>query len=164
MILSEKKKQLIEEIGVRIEERLSLSPLAARIFALLTLSSYEGLTFEEIRRAIEASKSSTSVNIKVLMQLEYLKYYTKPGDRKRYFIIAKHFQLESLKLYHQSIQREIEMVEKINDYNKEFHPEKFSYEKSVGNITQDYLRKTQNLVNEVFQALTKFRKGEETSI
>ncbi|TYB78510.1 GbsR/MarR family transcriptional regulator [Bizionia myxarmorum] len=161
MTFNTEKNKLIEEIGIRMEARLHISPLASRIYALLTLSSYEGLTFEAIREAIVASKSSTSVNLNLLTQLGYLAYYTKPGDRKRYFKVSKYYQMESLEIYHQSLQREIEMVEKINDFNKTYLPEKFSLEKSVGNITQDYLRRTQTLVNEAIQALANFRKTEK---
>ncbi|MFC5194476.1 GbsR/MarR family transcriptional regulator [Bizionia hallyeonensis] len=161
MEITKDSKQLIEDIGIRMEERLHISPLASRIYALLTLSASDGLTFEEIRETIEASKSSTSVNVNVLTQLGYITFYTKPGDRKRYFKVAKYYQLESLELYNQSLTREIELVEKINEYNKAQHPEKFALEESVGIITQDYLRKTQSLVQETIQSLSQFRKNEK---
>lgn len=161
MEITKDSKQLIEDIGIRMEERLHISPLASRIYALLTLSASDGLTFEEIRETIEASKSSTSVNVNVLTQLGYITFYTKPGDRKRYFKVAKYYQLESLELYNQSLTREIELVGKINEYNKAQHPEKFALEESVGIITQDYLRKTQSLVQETIQSLSQFRKNEK---
>ncbi|WP_417195329.1 GbsR/MarR family transcriptional regulator [Bizionia sp.] len=161
MEITKDSKQLIEDIGIRMEERLHISPLASRIYALLTLSASDGLTFEEIRETIEASKSSTSVNVNVLTQLGYITFYTKPGDRKRYFKVAKYYQLESLELYNQSLTREIELVEKINEYKKAQHPEKFALEESVGIITQDYLRKTQSLVQETIQSLSQFRKNEK---
>ena len=145
-ILKEKQK-LIEEIGLGLEMRLQIAPLAARIYALLTLSPYEGLTFEEIREIIGSSKSSISVNLNVLTQLKHIDYYTKSGDRKRYFRIAKYFQLTALEAYHQSLENEIKLVEKINDYTKAFYPEKFKDEKSLGDITQEYLNKMQALVS-----------------
>lgn len=66
MAISNEKLKLIEEIGLRIEKRLQIAPFAARIYALLTVSSYDGLTFEEIRKIIGSSKSSTSINLNVL--------------------------------------------------------------------------------------------------
>ncbi|MDQ7917975.1 MarR family transcriptional regulator [Mesonia sp. MT50] len=155
------RNQLLEDIGLLIEERLGISPLAARIYSLLTISSYDGLSFEEIRKIIKASKSSTSVNVNVLLQLGYISYHTKPGDRKRYFKVAKYYQLESLELYHQSLKREIEMVDKINAYNKKYHPIKFTPEKSVGNIAQIYLKKTQDLVKTTMESLKKHRNTEK---
>lgn len=161
MSASKEKLQLVEEIGLTMEERLKISPLAARIYALLNLSSSDGLTFDEIREAIDASKSSTSVNINVLTQLGYIKYFTKPGDRKRYFKVARHFQLHSLELYHQALEREINMIEKINAYKKEHYPDKSSNEASVGDITQTYLRETQSLVKEAIKKISSFRESGE---
>ena len=146
MLISKEKKKLIEEIGLRLETRLQIAPLAARIYALLTISSYDGLTFEEVREIIGSSKSSTSVNLNVLIQLKQIDYYTKSGDRKRYFKIAKYFQLTTLEANHQFLENEIKLVEKINDYNKIHYPEKFKNEKSLGDITKNYLRQMQDLV------------------
>ncbi len=154
------QKELIEEMGLYIEERLGLSPLAARIYALLTLSSYEGLTFDEIREALEASKSSTSVNLNVLTQLNYVKYYTKPGNRRRYFKMAKYFQLQSLEVQNQSLENEIRLLDKINDFNKTHHPEKFQEEKSLGIITQNYFREQQKLTKDFLNKLLTLQKDD----
>jgi len=153
---SEQHKELIEEIGMGVEERAGLSPLASRIYALLTMSSENGLTFDEIKETIEASKSSISVNINVLLQLKYIEYYTKPGDRKRYFKVSKYFQLKFLELYLESLEKQITLVDKINSYNKEFQKEKFVNEKSLGIITQEYLTKMRNLVSETIGKISDF--------
>jgi len=153
---SEQHKELIEEIGMGVEERAGLSPLASRIYALLTMSSENGLTFDDIKETIEASKSSISVNINVLLQLKYVEYYTKPGDRKRYFKVSKYFQLKFLELYLESLDKQITLVDKINNYNKEFQKEKFVNEKSLGIITQDYLTKMRVLVSETINKISDF--------
>lgn len=160
MSISKEKQQLIEEIGLRLENRLQIAPLAARIYALLTLSSYEGLTFEDIREIIGSSKSSTSVNLNVLTQLKYIEYYTKSGDRKRYFRISKYFQLTSLEAYHESLDNEFKLVEKINSYNKVHYPEKFTQEKSLGDITQNYLVEMQTLVSETIEKIKSYKDSE----
>lgn len=158
MVLSKELKQLVEEIGIRMEERLNISPLAARIYALLSLSSYNGLTFEEIRRAVNTTKSSASVNINVLTQLGYIDYFTKPGDRKRYFKIAKYYQLQSFEMYLESLEKEIEIVEKINTHNRKHHPDKFNNEKSLGDISQDYLKKLQHLIKDTIEKISHLHK------
>ena len=56
--VSEEKKQLIEDLGLNMEEQLRISPLAARIYALLVLSPEDGLMFDQIQDIIHASKSS----------------------------------------------------------------------------------------------------------
>jgi len=160
MTLTEEVKQLVEEIGIRMENRLDISPLAARIYALLSISSYNGLSFEEIREAVNTTKSSASININVLTQLGYVAYFTKPGDRKRYFKIAKYYQLQSFETYLESLEKEIEIVEKINAYNKKHHPEKFKNEKSLGDISQDYLKKLQQLIKDTMEKISHLRKDD----
>ncbi|HXK00029.1 MAG TPA: hypothetical protein VNJ50_14335 [Gelidibacter sp.] len=155
MSVSTEKKKLIEEIGLQLESRLNLAPLAARIYTLLTLSSKEGLTFEQIREIIGSSKSSTSVNLKILMQLKHVDYYTKSGDRKRYFRITTYFQLSALKIDYQALENEILLVEKINSYNKVHHPEKFKNEESVGDIIRNYLKSRQTLIAETIDKINK---------
>jgi DNA-binding transcriptional regulator GbsR (MarR family) len=157
IVKDEEQKILIENIGVSIENRLRLSPLASRIYALLILSSYEGITFDEIREGIKASKSSISVNINVLIQLGYISFLTKSGDRKRYFKIAKYSTIISLEIYLHEIDSERLMLEKINTFNKKHHPEKFINEKSLGVIFEEYLLKKEILVAETIQKMTNFQ-------
>lgn len=157
------QEKLIEKIGLGIEEQLNLSPIASRIYALLILSSDGGLTFEGIRNVIQASKSSTSININVLTQLGYVRFYTKPGDRKRYFKLAKYASLMSLEGYIQTVVKEMEMVEIINSFNKMYFPEKFTNEESLGNIYQDYLIEKQRLVERTINRMQEFQSVEKQS-
>ncbi|MBZ0327105.1 MAG: MarR family transcriptional regulator [Altibacter sp.] len=161
MAKEEEQEKLIEIIGLGIEERLKLSPLASRIYALLILSAYEGLTFDEIREIIKASKSSTSVNLNVLTQLDYITYYTKPGDRKRYFRLSKYSQLQSLEMYNQNIDKEMDMIKRINSFNKKYHPEKFMNQETLGHIFQDYLVEKQKLVVATIKKMKRFRESEK---
>lgn len=140
------KKHLIEEIGVVMGERMGVSPLAARIYILLTLSPANGLTFESIREELGSSKSSTSINLNVLIQLKYVEYNTKPGDRKRYFKCARYLQVNYLKQTSEMLRREIELIDKINAYNQEHYPEKFVDHKSMATIMQEYLKAQQELI------------------
>ncbi|MGJ8685359.1 MAG: GbsR/MarR family transcriptional regulator [Nonlabens sp.] len=154
-------KILTEEIGVRFEDCLNLSPLAARVYALIVLSSYDGLTFEEIKEFTSASKSSTSVNINVLTQLGYITFYTKPGDRKRYFKLSKSSQLQQLSLYQEDLDREMAAASKINDFNQKYHPEKFINEETFGHIYQDYIVEKKQLVQRTLERLKRFRESEK---
>lgn len=82
--LTDKQKELIERFGV-IQEGMGLSPASARVDALLTVADSVDLTFDQIREALELSKSATSNAINNLLMLKRIEYKTKPGDRKRYF-------------------------------------------------------------------------------
>lgn len=90
--LMAEKLALVEELGVHFEEADNLAPLASRIFVYLILNGAEGATFEELTEKLEASKSSISTNLQLLQSNKRITYYTKCGDRKRYFKISpSHF-------------------------------------------------------------------------
>lgn len=161
MNISEEKKQLIEQIGLGFGDRMGVSPLAARIYGLLTLSSYEGLTFEEVREALGSSKSSTSINLNVLTQLKFVEYYTRPGDRKRYFKVSKSFQKKYLIQYSLTLHNEVNLISKINTYNKKHYPEKFINENSMGTIMQEYLKAQEELVEVTLKKMSKFLETQE---
>lgn len=155
--IAEEQKMLIEDIGISLEARLGLSPLASRIYALLILSDSLGLTFEGIREAIPASKSSISVNINVLIQLKYIDYYTKPGNRRRYFKVAKYYQIQYFEQHLHQLDKDIEMIERINTFNKANFPEKYIAEKSLGSITQNHFREQQKLIKKAITDMVNFQ-------
>jgi DNA-binding transcriptional regulator GbsR (MarR family) len=82
-MLTEKQTELIEKIGIHFET--SFPPAAARIFALLIVSDQEAYGFDEIREELRLSKSATSNGINFLLSVKKIEYFTKSGDRKRYF-------------------------------------------------------------------------------
>lgn len=82
-MLTEKQTELIERIGIHFEQ--SIPPAAARILALLIVSDKESYSFDEIREVLKLSKSATSNGMNFLLSVKKIEYYTKSGDRKRYF-------------------------------------------------------------------------------
>lgn len=88
--LTQKQKELIEKFGV-FSERSGMSPVRARIVALLLVCDNAELTFDEIYHTLMISKSAASNAINSLLLTEKIEYYTKPGDRKRYFRIGNGF-------------------------------------------------------------------------
>jgi len=137
--MSKEQSLLIEEIGLVIEERADLSPLAARIYANLILASDDGLTFEDITETHQASKSSVSNNLNVLVKLKYVEFFTKSGERKRYFKASKFYVKTAMEKYNELFEKEVNVVNKINEFNKKNNPEKFENEQSAGLIYQEYL-------------------------
>ena len=82
--LSEKQKELIQKLGVSLEQ-FGLTPAEARISGLLLVSGETQLTFDEIKDSLGLSKSAVSNAINKLLLLGHVEYVTKHGDRKRYF-------------------------------------------------------------------------------
>lgn len=105
--LTDQQKELIESFGV-IQESMGLSPAPARVNALLIVTNDVELTFDQIREALDLSKSATSNAINNLLMLERISYKTKPGDRKRYFY-------SKLSEWQNSF---IESIERLTPYNE----------------------------------------------
>lgn len=98
--LKKSQQQLIEKFGVFME-KTGVTPAQARILGLLLICDQAELTFEEIYQTLGISKSAASNALNALLAMEKIEYYTKPGDRKRYFV-------------HRIGQTEIDFERKIN--------------------------------------------------
>ncbi len=118
MQTSDQINELIETLGVHFEKHQNLPPLASRILAYLIMdNSEEGITFEEFVNELQASKSSVSTSLNVLLKNENIYYYTKKGDRKKYFKVSP----LSCRLKHllANIEEEIVIVEKLQQFRGE---------------------------------------------
>lgn len=134
------EKKLIEEIGVLLEQTHDLTPLAARINAMMILSPKEGYTFEEIVDITHASKSSVSTQLNLLLKLNRAEYFTKPGERKRYFRASKQYVKMRLQDHLNKIQKELDLFEKLTVFNKKNNPEKFQKNKDFTDHFGNFLR------------------------
>jgi hypothetical protein len=84
LMLTAAHKDLIERIGV-LHDRLGFAPAPGRVVGLMLVSPKPALTFEEVRTALGLSKSSTSAALNFLMGIGSVEYFTRPGERRRYF-------------------------------------------------------------------------------
>ena len=116
--LEQQKTELIELLGVQLESD-NLAPLAARIFATLILTGKQGLTFEQLVCDLNASKSSVSSHLENLQTSQKVKYFTKPGDRKRYFIIHPNLMVNVIDEMTSKWETEKELHQKVLSYKKE---------------------------------------------
>jgi DNA-binding transcriptional regulator GbsR (MarR family) len=82
-MLSRTQIELIEKIGIYFEQ--GMQPAAARILALLIVADVESFGFDQIRETLKLSKSATSNGVNFLLSAKKIEYFTKSGDRKRYF-------------------------------------------------------------------------------
>lgn len=152
--LNREKKQLIEKLGVLLEGD-NLAPLAARILATLILTGKKGITFDELVKDLSAGKSSISTHLDHLQTTNRVKYFTRPGDRKRYFVIDPNLILnlidemiskwENEKKIHHEI---LAYKEKRNELNKDQEEYQFDLE-----FQQDFL----TFLEETTTAVQKFK-------
>lgn len=136
---SPEKRKLIEEIGVHFEKTQNLAPLAARIYIIMILSPNDGHTFDEIIEITEASKSSVSTQLNLLLHTNKVEYFTKPGDRKRYFRASKTYLKNNLQENLENVSEDIRIIELIHGFNAENNKEKFKITGGVGRLYKEYL-------------------------
>lgn len=118
MDLDIQKKNLIEELGVHLEKE-NLAPLAARIFSTLILSGKRGVTFDELVKDLKAGKSSVSTHLDHLQSTNRIKYFTRPGDRKRYFVVDPNLILNVTEEMINKWENEKRLHLKIREFKKE---------------------------------------------
>lgn len=147
------KWEMVEQLGVHIEKEDQMAPLAARILATLILSCKDGVSFDELVTDLEASKSTVSTHLNSLSASGLVDYITKPGDRKRYFIITPNRLI-------QFIDEKVEKWEK----DKAIHEKLINYKNKVNLFRKDEPEKQceltfhTNFLNFLEEAITVFSK------
>ena len=116
MLIVNREGKLIEKMGVHIESSEQMAPLAARIIASLVLKGKKGETFEGLVEQLHASKSTISTHLTHLQSSHRITYYTKPGDRKKYFILSPNALISSMDEMIEKWQKEREIHLEIADY------------------------------------------------
>lgn len=111
----QEKEELIEMLSIHFQNSHNLSPLGAKIWAVLIMDRNEdGLTFEYLVERLGASKSTISTNLNELLQKEIIYFETREGDRKKYFKAAPFSQRFTRILKNMAFEKQL--VEKMIDY------------------------------------------------
>ncbi len=85
--ISAKQKILIERYGV-LFEKTGHPPIVGRVYALLIVADKTEFTFDEIRQILFISKSAASNALNFLLKTGKIDYFTKTGNRKRFFRVC----------------------------------------------------------------------------
>lgn len=154
--ICKEKMDLVEKLGVHLEKREQLAPVAARILAYIILTGKKGTTFEDMVTILRASKSTISTHLNHLQDLKKIVYFTKTGDRKRYFIINKDMivqhidtiinEWQEVKALHLEIKKYKETINTQKTKNEE---EKFDL-----NFHNDYIK----FLDEASMSIEQLRK------
>ncbi len=108
-------------MGVHLEHKEQLAPLAGRILANLVLKGKKGETFENLVSDLNASKSTIFTHLTTLQASNRITYYTKPGDRKKYFILSPNAMINSMNEIIENWKEEKELHLEISNYKKEIN-------------------------------------------
>lgn len=82
------KLAYIEETGL-VFEGFGMTRMAGRILGYLLVCDKDEVSFDEIRKALHASKGSISGTTKLLINVGMVEQVSLPGDRKTYFRISR---------------------------------------------------------------------------
>lgn len=138
----QRKAKLVEEIGV-ILESTGYSPIPGRVVATLLLSEEAALSFDAIQEELKASKGSISQSLHHLMDRGIVSYFTKPGDRKRYFYVNMMSWKQMIRKKFSFLGDMRRITEEILDYRKDKGPEELV--ESLSEVNQLYAYMEQEL-------------------
>ncbi|MEH6406204.1 MAG: transcriptional regulator [Leeuwenhoekiella sp.] len=119
--LTKQKQRLIERLGVHIERKDQFAPLAARIMSTLVLTGKKGCCFDTLVADLSASKSTVSTHLNNLQQGHRISYYTKCGDRKKYFIMHPDSMVIKMDEMVDTWEKEKELHLEIMEYKKQLN-------------------------------------------
>lgn len=151
------KSRLIEQLEQYIIDKDKLAPLAARLYATLVLTDKKGLTFDQLVQSLDASKSTVCTHLNLLQSLEMVSFYTAPGERKKYFIIAPNRLTILVQELTENWKKQTEIQEAIISYksrvNSENPAEPFDLEFHQNYL--NFLQEASHLVNKLKNSLQK---------
>lgn len=149
------KEEIIETVGLHLEREQNLPPLAARLYAILILTDEDGITFEDCLEKRGASKSSTSTSLNLLLNMGLVTYFTKPGDRRRYFTTAKKktFFLSKLQENLKRVETEKNIITLVLNYHKKFAPKKYKEGQLRTQVYLDYANENEKILKKSIKKL-----------
>lgn len=153
--LASRKHQLIEKVGIVMETQEKLAPLAARIYATLLITGKQGITFEQLVKDLNASKSTVCTHLNLLQSNNLVSYFTLKGDRKRYFIIAPNSLAIVMEEMTTNWARQKEIQEEIINYKKLANNCKAEEYSPDLEFHENYL----TILNEMSQLLKKMKQN-----
>jgi len=160
--ICKEKMGLVEKLGVHLENREQLAPVAARILSYIILTGKQGTTFEDMVTILCASKSTISTHLNHLQDLKKIVYFTKTGDRKKYFIINKDMIIQHIDTMINEWQEVKALHLEIKNYKESFNTQKVEdeEEKFDLNFHNDYIQFLDKASTSIEQLKVKLTEGQ----
>ncbi|GHC43645.1 GbsR/MarR family transcriptional regulator [Ulvibacter litoralis] len=134
------KMALVEKLGVHLENREQLAPVAARILSYIILTGKKGATFEDMVTILCASKSTISTHLNHLQDLKKIVYFTKTGDRKKYFTINSDMIVQHIDTMINEWKEVKSLHLEIKNYKEAFNTHETEEEKFELNFHDNYIK------------------------
>ncbi len=152
------KEELIELFGTHFHRYHNLPPLAGTILAILIVNKrLDGMTFNEILEITQASKSSVSTNLNLLLKAERIVYYTKCGERKKYFKPSS--LVDRMSNHIKVVEAEIKLIKKLKNYDVTYNTTDATdkYQKASDAYLL-YMEQFLNVINTAAEQLAKIEQ------
>ncbi len=158
--LKQQRSELIELLGVYLEQERQVAPLAARILATLIINGNLGTTFEQLVHELEASKSTISNHLTMLENNQSIIYFTKCGDRKRYYTMAPGYFARKITSLTNQWKQEYHLHQKTLEYKLNYN--RVHNEQPVStHIHENAIDFFQNTLSFFEKLLEEFKQKEE---
>lgn len=150
------ERNIIERYAPHIKRSHNLPPIAARILVALMIHGSKGLSFEQLVELIQASKSTISNNINTLINMERVTYYTKSGDRKRYFKLDVNIFKKHIDKVIKNNEVEIEMIDFMSAFKLEANKHIDNPEDQYSSVGRQL--KVKHFIVELTEIMKEFRQ------
>lgn len=107
------QKDFLDQLAQMLEQDHQLSPLGARIYALLITADQDAYTFDEIVELTNASKSSVSNQLNDLLDRKKIVFENREDSRKRFFKTNQLYINDMLQAEHQDATKHIDILQEL---------------------------------------------------
>ena len=138
-------KEIFQDLVRFYGDAFHLPPLAAKIYAYLIFDfEKKGVSFDDFVHILQASKSSVSSNLNLLLTSGLITDFTPINERKRFFIINQNYMVVRFEEIMEKMKTEIKILEKLMDFrqsndkeiNQRFELYKTLLNKNIENIQE----------------------------
>lgn len=113
-------EELFQDLTKFYIETFSLSPLAAKIYAYLRFDfENRGICFDELVNVFQASKSSVSSSLNILLSNNFIKDINRIDERRRYFVMNQDYVKIRFEGIVKRLRKEIEIIDKLSEYRED---------------------------------------------
>ncbi|WP_090679847.1 GbsR/MarR family transcriptional regulator [Myroides guanonis] len=129
------------------------SPLTSKLYTFLLFSGMgDGVTFDEIVEKLNASKSSISTSLNVLLNNNQIEQFNKIDERKRYFRINPKYLTNRLFTIKKSIEKELDLTCRLLEFNQNNKLNVFKCESRI-NVYIEHLEKSSEELSQTIEKL-----------
>lgn len=132
-----------------LEQDHQLSPLGAKIYALLITADQKSYTFDEMVALTNSSKSSVSTQLKELLDRNKIVFENKDDSRKRFFKTNQHYVNDMLQSEYQDASKHTDILSQLIHYKKD---------NQLAKILLEYYQHTQCNIEATLKKINQIQK------